>query len=112
MTFKKQIDVMEWIGKLGIAKTVEQIEEIKKEININLEDKIYVGRKVGQGTWTRYELLDGVKLLSKILKIKKIGNDAPKGGQTGNYILFANCKENKEAIIFVDKLLQCMLECK
>ena len=112
MTFKKQLDVMQCLSRFNLAKTAEQISIIKNEIDIDLENKIYVGNIVGQGAWTRYQLSDGIRLLSYVLKVKSRGNDAPKGGQTGDYIIFANSRENKEIINFIDKLLSCMLECK
>lgn len=111
MTFKKQLDVMHYLSRFNLAKTVEQISIIRNEIDIDLE-KIYVGNIVGQGAWTRYQLSEGILLLSNVLKVKSRGNDAPKGGQTGDYIIFANSRENKEIINFIDKLLSCMLECK
>lgn len=112
MTFKKQLDIMGYLSKFNLAKTAEQISIIRNEIDIDLEKKIYVGNTVGQGAWTRYQLSEGILLLSNVLKVKSRGNDAPKGGQTGDYIIFANSRENKEIINFIDKLLSCMLECK
>lgn len=112
MTFKKQLDIMGYIKQFNLAKTAEQIEDIRKDIDIQLGIKIYVGENTGRGSWTRYKLSEGVQLLKRFLKIKSEGNDAPKGGQTGNYVIFADCRENKEIINFIDKLLSCMLECK
>lgn len=101
-------------------KKMEIIERIKGMSNdeqsclksiINRQDcliyqKHYISFYKG-GKWSHREKVTGYYL--RMLLDCKVENDAPKGGQDGDYIIVKNIKANKEAIEFARKFLEIYL---
>lgn len=112
MTIKKQFEILEKLSKqyepshgLKTSRRINAMIKFICEIRDNLGNKIYLGEYKGIGKHIHFELNYSLIVLRKFIDINKEGNDAPKGGQQGNYIIIKNSKKNKEILDFIKSIL-------
>lgn len=109
MRIKKQLEIMKEID----CKTEEQITGFEATLaSIQLGDKFLYRKIVGRGCHTRYEDAHGINTLLKVLKVQSTGNIADRGGKWGDYVVFSDTKENRDAIEFIKGILKIMVEYK
>ena len=109
MTKKTKYKITEIINKM----TPCEQDSLKQAVNLDLEKIINVKLSISEGCYKRgYSNIiyyDGY-YLRKILYKKNctLGNDAPRGGRAGEYIIVRNNKANREAIEFAKKYLELL----
>ena len=109
MRIKKQLEIMKALN----CKTEEQIKEFERTLDcIQLGEKYLYRNIVGQGKHTRYEDDPGIHVFMQVLKIQSEGNIADRGGKWGDYVVFADTKENRDSIEFIKGILKVMVEYK
>lgn len=111
MTLKQKMDIMK---KLNF-KNQQQIKMFLKDLEyiqtgIELSKKLYLGSYEGSGKNTHFIYNTTMNFCKDILKIKESGNDAPRNGQHGKYIIFSNNKNNIEIIKFLFEFVEVLKE--
>lgn len=111
MTLKQKMDIMQ---KLNF-KNQEQIRIFLNDLQyiqtgIELSKKLYLGNYEGSGKHTHFVYNTTMNFCKSILKIKESGNDAPRNGQHGKYIIFSNNKNNIDIILFLFKIIEVLKE--
>ena len=76
----------------------EQLRAIKFA---KLNGKVYLTKSAGQGRHSHY--LEAKAL--DFMDIKELGNESPRGGKEGNYVIYKENKLNKEILSFIEKYL-------
>lgn len=71
--------------------------------------KQYRGDYKGSGRHTQYVLNKEVSILKNLL-CSISGNDAPKNGKIGDYIIFKNNVKNKDILIFLVEYLTIIIK--
>ena len=109
MTKKTKYKITEIINKM----TLNDQFALRQAVNSDLEDIINV--KLGISEWYYRGGYNNIiycsgYYLREILDEKNctLGNDAPRGGRAGDYIIVRNNKANKEAIEFAKKYLELL----
>lgn len=113
MTIKKQFEILEKISKeyepyygLNSGRRINTMIKFICELENNLGNKIYLGEYKGNKRNGYYfELNYSLMVLRKFIDIKEEGNDAPRGGQQGNYLIIKDSKKNKEILEFIKSIL-------
>ena len=116
MTIKKQFEIMEKLSKeyngyyglntsRRIRTTINTIDYILK----NLGEKIYIGEYQGHGRHWHYELFYAIIIIKHFVDTKEEGNDAPRGGQAGDYVIFKKNNISKEILEFIKSILETMI---
>ena len=109
MTKKSKYKITEIINKM----TPNDQFALRQAVNSDLEDIINVKLGISEwyyrGGYNNITYYDGY-YLREILDKKNctLGNDAPRGGRAGEYIIVRNNKANREAIEFAKKYLELL----
>ncbi len=98
MTKKNRIAVVELIESLNTDEWYEFNNILQFPTH-----KQY-GQYVGMARHKRF--VESLAIRIKFLEVLKVGNDAPRGGQIGNYVEFKNTKANREALEFAKKYIE------
>lgn len=106
--------ILGWKSKL---KVLERLSGLTQQ-ELQILDQAVEGEVIDLGKKYRYtssnyycstyiavEKLSGA-VLERFLDIKEQGNDAPRGGRDGNYIIFKNTKKNKEIVKLIKELMK------
>lgn len=113
MTIKKQFEIMEKLSKeyepyygLNSGRRINTMIKFICELENNLGNKIYLREYKGNKRNGYYfELNYSLMVLRKFIDIKEEGNDAPRGEQIGNYVIFKKNNKNKEILEFIKSIL-------
>ncbi len=116
MTIKKQFEIMEKLSKQydgyyglntsrRIKTTIDTIDYILK----NLGQKTYIGEYQGYSRHCHYEISYAIIIIKQFVDIKEKGNDAPRGGQIGDYVIFKKNNRSKEILEFIKSILETMI---
>lgn len=88
--------------------TIETIKNELEEVKNKLGEKIYIGEYKGRGKNTTYQLNKTIDILKNILEVYKAGNDAPRGGKIGGYVIFNNTAHNRRVLKIVNDFLNVL----
>lgn len=117
MTIKKQFEVLEKLSKeyepyygLNSGRRINTMIKFIYELENNLGNKIYLGEYKGNKRRGHYfEFNYSLMVLRKFIDIKEEGNDAPRGGQAGDYVIFKKNNISKEILEFIKSILETMI---
>lgn len=109
MTRNKKLKVLNFVGWLA----PNDYKDLKHNTIDYNHLEYYLGEKMYYNSWggtnRHRKLVTGIEASlasNEILEVKEKGNDAPRGGVTGDYIIFKNNKANKETIEFIKVVLE------
>lgn len=88
--------------------TIEAIKNELEEVKNKLGEKIYVGEYKGKGKNTTYQLNKSIEIFKSVLEIYKTGNDAPRNGKIGGYVIFNNTAHNRRVLKVIDDFLNVL----
>lgn len=116
MTIKKQFEIMKKLSEkyngyygLNTSRRIRTtIYTIDYVLN-NLGEKTYIGEYQGYGRHCHFEINYSLMILKQFINIKEKGNDAPRGGQQGDYVIFKKNNKNKEMLEFIKSILETMI---
>ena len=92
-------------------KTNKDIQELKKVCCdiLSGNNKQYKGVYKGTGKHTQYIINKYVNNLKYILDFKA-GNDAPKGGKIGDYLIFKDNTKNRDVLLLLIEYLTIIIK--
>lgn len=116
MTIKKQFEIMKKLSEqyngyygLNTSRRIRTtIDTIDYVLN-NLGEKTYIGEYQGYGRHCHFEISYAIIIIRQFIDIKEKGNDAPRGGQHGDYVIFKKNNVSKEILEFIKSILKTMI---
>lgn len=116
MTIKKQFEIMKKLSEqyepyygLNTSRRINTMIKFICELENNLGNKIYLGEYKGNKRGHYFELNYSLMVLRQFIDIKEKGNDAPRGGQHGDYVIFKKSNKNKDILEFIKSILKTMI---
>lgn len=111
MTKKTKYKITEIINKMTPCDQSALKEAVNSDLETIINVKLSISEWYYKGGYNNITYYDGY-YLREILDKKNctLGNDAPRGGRAGEYIIVRNNKANREAIEFAKKYLELLEE--